>query len=192
MHQNRLPTTRIAWFPYDFCTETATQQLWFVECLGNRLFSYDFCTFRVFQCTDYLISYQNRLVSLWLLHCFQISMYWWSEFTWESLSFPMTFIIFPNGRGFLKIAMNSYDFCIFQVPQCVDELLLYQNHSKSLIFPMTFELFLNINVLMIGFCMGIAWFPYDFLRIPKMNMGFFTKSLSGLANRLAIRSPEIA
>ena len=109
----------------------------------------------------------------------------------------MTFALFRrNNQDFsefpLKIAMNSYDFCIFQVPQCVDELLLYQNHSKSLIFPMTFELFLNINVLMIGFCMGIAWFPYDFLRIPKMNTGFFTKSLSDLANRLAIRSPEIA
>ena len=27
---------------------------------------------------------------------------------------------------------------------------------------MTFALFLNINILMIGFSMGIAWFAYDF------------------------------
>ena len=40
--------------------------------------------------------------------------------------------------------------------------------------------------------MEIAWFPYDFLRIPKINMHFFAKSLRDLANRLAIWYPEIA
>ena len=53
-------------------------------------------------------------------------------------------------------------FAFPQVPQCVDALVLHQNHSKSLIFPMTFALSANPIVLMIGFPMKIAWFPYDF------------------------------